>query len=137
MSTEALAKGRRPLPPVTQLAVASLALIVVGGIYLAAQIPGPVALAPAVALLLLGAAVLAAAGALLSRVPGFAWARFRQVGMWSLLAYGVSAGMLELVFALDRVPAPELLLLTAMLVVYALDIPLILAFTVARHQAVA
>ncbi|MGA9774517.1 MAG: hypothetical protein WBU92_01200 [Candidatus Dormiibacterota bacterium] len=122
------------LPPVAEMAVGSLVLIVIGGIYMAAHIPGPVALAPAVGLLLGALVVLASALALLARVQGFAWARFRQVGAWSLLAYGISAGMLELVFVLDRVPGPELLLLTLMLVVYALDIPLILAFSVARHQ---
>lgn len=122
------------LPPVTQMAVAALALIVVGGIYLAAHIPGPVSLAPAIGLLFVAAILQAACGVSLSRVRPFAWGRFFQVGRWALLAYAISAGMLEYVFIIDRVPGPELALLSGMLVVYTLDVPLLLAFTVARYQ---
>ncbi|HUY53648.1 MAG TPA: hypothetical protein VMV23_00625 [Candidatus Nanopelagicaceae bacterium] len=125
----------RRLPPVAELAVGSLALIVVGGIYLAAHIPGPVSLVPAIVLWALAAALLLVNAALLSRLSGFAWGRFRQVGGWALLAYAISAGMLEYVFVIDRVPARELVWLSLMLVVYAVDIPLILAFSVARYQS--
>ena len=122
------------VPPVGAIAVAALCLVVVGGIYLAAHIPGPVSLGPAYGLLVAAVLLLGVAGTLLARVPNFAWPRFFQVGRWALLAYAISAGMLEYVFVLDRVPGPELVLLTLMLVVYAVDIPLILAFTVARFQ---
>ena len=124
----------RALPPVAELAVGALALIVVGGIYMAANIPGPASLAPAIGLLAAALVVLLVAAVLLLGVREFAWRRFRQVGLWALLAYSISAGMLELVFALDRVPAAQLLILTLMLLVYAVDIPLILAYSVARHQ---
>ena len=117
------------------MAVLALALIVVGGIYLAAHIPGPVSLAPAVALLVAAVGVLAVAATRLRRLSSFAWGCFRQVGAWALLAYAISAGILELVFVLDRVPPAELAVLTLMLVVYAVDIPLILAFSVARYQS--
>ena len=46
------------LPPVTELGMASLALIVAGGIYLSSHIPQHVPLAPAVALLAASAALL-------------------------------------------------------------------------------
>jgi len=49
----------RKLPPVTQVGMLSLALIVAGGIYLAAHIPQHVPLAPAVALLAASALLLA------------------------------------------------------------------------------
>ena len=122
------------LPPVAELAVGALALIVTGGIYMAANIPGPASLAPAIGLLAAAILVLLVAAFLMLGIPEFAWRRFRQVGLWALLAYSISAGMLELVFALDRVPAAQLLLLTLMLLVYAVDIPLILAYSVASHQ---
>ena len=41
----------RKLPPVTELGMASLSLIVIGGIYLSAHLPRHVPLGPAVALL--------------------------------------------------------------------------------------
>ena len=135
MTTGTRSEAGRQLPPVAELAVAALAIVVIGGIYMAAQIPRPASLAPAVGLLVAAVLVLLVAVLLLARVREFAWGRFRQVGLWALLAYAISAGMLELVFALDRVPGPQLLLLTLMLVVYAVDIPLILAYSVARHHS--
>lgn len=122
-------------PPVAPIAVGSLCLIVIGGIYLAAHIPGPVSLLPAYGLLVGAFLLMGVNVVLLRRLSHFAWPRFFQVGKWALLAYAISAGMLEYVFVLDKVPAAELLLLTLMLLVYAIDIPLILAFTVARYQA--
>jgi hypothetical protein len=124
----------RPLPPVAAICALALALIVAGGIYLAAHIPGPVALTPAIALLVVAALLVATAAVALTRAGPFAWGRFFQVGRWALLAYVVSAGILEYVFILDSVPTREMVLLTLMLVVYAVDIPLILAFSVARYQ---
>ena len=50
--------NERQLPPVTQLGMASLALIVAGGIYLSAHLPQHVPLGPAVALLAASALLL-------------------------------------------------------------------------------
>jgi hypothetical protein len=123
-------------PPVTSLAVASMILVVVGGIYVAAYLPNTPSLALPAALLIASAVLLAANVAALSRIRTFAWNRFFQVGGWALLAYVVTAGMLELVFVLDGTPGPVLALLTCMLVIYAVDIPLLLAYSVARYQPV-
>jgi hypothetical protein len=76
----------RALPPVTALGMASLALILAGGIYLAAHLPRQVPLAPAVALLAASAVVLAINLVLLARVRDFAWRTFFLVGRWALLA---------------------------------------------------
>jgi hypothetical protein len=43
--------------------------------------------------------------------------------------------MLEYVFVADGVRGTTLVLTTLMLAVYALDIPLVLAFSVARYQS--
>ncbi|MBV8944226.1 MAG: hypothetical protein JOZ95_02315, partial [Solirubrobacterales bacterium] len=69
----------RSLPPVTQLAMVSLALIVAGGIYLSAHLPRHVPLGPAVALLAASALLLLANVIALARVRDFAWDRFFQV----------------------------------------------------------
>jgi hypothetical protein len=124
----------RQYPPITALAVASMILVVIGGIYLAAFIPDTPPLALPTALLYAAAAVLICNLALVARLREFAWGRFRKVGGWALLAYIVTAGMIEFVFVLDGTPGPILTLLTGMLVIYAVDIPLLLAFTVARYQ---
>ena len=121
------------LPPVTQLGMASLALIVAGGIYLSAKLPQHVPLAPAIALLA-GSAVLLAVNLIsLARVQGFRWDRFAAVGRWALLAYAITAGLIEFAFVHNHVRGGTLVVLTLSLVVYAVLVPMLIAFTVARY----
>lgn len=124
----------RRLPPVGQMVGVSMVLVVVGGIYLASSLPRTPALAPAVGLLVPAGAVLLAGLAMLGRVRDFAWDKFFLVAGWALAAYVVVAGMLEYVFLLDGTRGGVLVVLTLMLVVYAVDIPMLLAFSVARYQ---
>jgi hypothetical protein len=123
----------REYPPVTGLAMASLTLIVAGGIYLSAHLPEHVSLMPAVVLLAASAILLAVNLALLARVPDFAWDRFFQVGKWSLLAYTVIAGMIEYVFLRNHLRGGPLIVLTLSLVVFAVHVPTLVGFTVARY----
>ncbi len=123
----------RKHPPFTQLGMLSLALIVIGGIYLSAHIPSPVPLGPAVALLLASALVMTTNLALLARVPNFAWPRFFEVAKWALLAYSVTAGMIEYVFLRNHLRGGALVILTLSLVIYAVQVPTLIAFTVARY----
>jgi hypothetical protein len=123
----------RRLPPVTQIGMASLALIVAGGIYLSAHLPQHVPLAPAVILLAASAALLAGNLAALSRVEGFAWDAFGQVARWALLAYAITAGLIEYAFVRDHVSGGPLVVLSLSLVVYAVHVPMLIAFTVARY----
>jgi hypothetical protein len=126
--------AERRLPPIQQIAVAVLALIVIGGIYTASHLPRHVPEGPTIALLVAASALLAVNGVLLSRIEGFAWRIFRLVAGWVLLAYVVIAGMLEYVFVYDHTRGSQLVILTLMLVVFAIDIPMLLAFSVARFQ---
>ena len=128
--------AERKLPPVTGLAITALILVISGGIYLAAHLPRTAPLAPPAAALAMAALVLLAAAALLARVRAFAWHTFFVVAGWALAAYLVIAGMLAFVFVLDHTPARLLVLLTLMLAVFALDVPLLLAFSVARYAPV-
>lgn len=121
------------LPPVTQLGMLSLALIVAGGIYLASHLPEEVPLAPATALLVLSALLLATNLLLLSRVRDFAWPTFFRVGGWALLAYAITAGLIEYAFLRNQLSGGPLVVLTLSLVVYALHVPVLIAFTVARY----
>jgi len=124
----------RPMPPVTQLGMASLALIVIGGIYLSAHLPRHVPLTPAVILLVLSAALLAVNFVLLSRVKDFAWDRFGLVFKWAMLAYAITAGLILYAFLRDHLHGGALVVLTLSLVVYAVHVPMLIAFTVARYQ---
>jgi hypothetical protein len=119
-------------PPVTELGMASLALIVAGGIYLASHIPNHVPLAPAIVLLAASALLLVINMILLSRVTEFDWDRFFQVAKWSLLAYVVIAGMIEYVFLRNHTRGGPLVILTLSLVIFAIHVPILVGFTVAR-----
>jgi hypothetical protein len=112
--------------------MASLALIVAGGIYLSSHLPKQVSLTPAIVLLVASAVILAVNLALLSRVRDFAWDRFFQIGKWSLLAYVVIAGMIEYVFLRNHLRGGPLVVLTLSLVVFAVHVPTLVGFTVAR-----
>jgi hypothetical protein len=125
--------SERRLPPVTELGMLSLALIVAGGIYLSAHLPEHVPLGPAWALLAASALVLAVNIVLLSRVRDFAWGTFFEVGKWSLLAYVVIAGMIEYAFLQDHVSGGSLVVLTLSLAVFAVHVPMLVGFTVARY----
>jgi hypothetical protein len=124
----------RALPPITELAVGSMALIIIGGIYLASHLPTVPPLLPAVALLVLAVILLAVSLAMLRTVNPFAWGTFSQVVRWTLLVYAIIAGMLEYVFVVDGTRGGALLVLTLSLLMFAFDVPLILAFSVARYQ---
>jgi hypothetical protein len=126
--------NERPLPPVTQIAMASLALIVAGGIYLSSHLPRHVPLAPAVALLVASALLLLGNLIALSRVRGFDWRRFFQVARWSMLAYVVIAGMIEYAFLRNHVRGGALVVLTLSLIVFSVHVPTLVGFTVARYH---
>ena len=127
--------SEQKLPPVTELGMASLALITAGGIYLSSHLPKHVSLTPAIVLLAASALLLVTNLFLLSRVRGFAWERFFQVGKWSLLAYVAIAGMIEYVFVRNHVRGGALVVLTLSLVVFSVHVPTLVGFTVARfHQ---
>lgn len=124
----------RRYPPFTQVGMASLALIVAGGIYLSSHLPEHVPLAPAIVLLVLSAGLLAANLASLRRVTDFAWVRFFQVARWALLAYLFTAAMIEYAFLRDHIGGGPLVILTLSLAVYAAQVPTLIAFTVARYD---
>ena len=124
--------SERRLPPVTELGMASLALIVAGGIYLSSHLPEHVPLAPAVVLLVLSALLLAGNMLALSRIRDFPWGRFFEVAKWSLLAYAVIAGLIEYAFLQNHLSGGPLIVLTLSLVVFAVHVPMLVGFTVAR-----
>jgi hypothetical protein len=128
------AAGRR-LPPVAGLGIGSLALVVIGGILLASYVPRRPPLAVPGALAAVSGALLLACVFLLARLEQFAWPRFFVVFRWALLAYVISAGMIGFAFVRDHTRGAPLALVLVMLVIFALDVPLIIAFTVARYSS--
>jgi hypothetical protein len=124
------------LPPVTQIAVVSFAMIIASGIWIASHLPKHVPIAPSVVLITLSASLVVTNVVLLARVPGFEWDRFFGVAKWSFLAYAVIAGLIEYVFIHDGTRGAELVVLTLSLVIFAVHVPLLIGYTVARYPVV-
>ena len=124
----------RELPPVTELCITTMILVVIGGTFIAGHVPNEVPLLLPTILLIGACALLAVNVYLLSRITTFSWSTFRHVFIRSLVGYGVIAGLLAYVFIRDDIPNDVMAFLGAMLLVFALDIPLLFGFSVARYQ---
>jgi hypothetical protein len=121
------------LPPVAQLGAGTLGLSLIAAIVITSNIPDDPPLAIAVPLLVAAGVSLLAAVVLLARIPDFAWGKFFLVAKWSLLGYIVIAGMIEFAFVHDDTPGSTLAAMSAMLALFAIDVPLLLGFSVARY----
>jgi hypothetical protein len=104
----------KKLPPVSEISVAILALVVAGGVYLAAHLPKHTSL-------LFTTFTVVAAGLLV------------LVAKWTLLAYAIFAAALEYIFFKDGVRGGVLALMSATIVIFAVNLPIHFGFTVARY----
>jgi hypothetical protein len=130
----AATRAERPSPPVTEIGMASIALVACGVIYVAAYAPRHAPLGPAIGILVAAVLVLLANVIVLARLTDFAWWRFFQVARWTLLAYVVIAGMILYAFVYDHMRGSTLTVMTLLLITFTLNVPILLAFTVARFQ---
>jgi hypothetical protein len=105
-----------------------------GGVYLGAHLPVRPSLTPSVILLAAGAVATIAAVTMLSRIEPFAWKKFFLVARWAFVAYLVIAGILGFVFIFDHTRGATLAVLLGTLAVFAVDVPMVMAFTVARYD---
>lgn len=125
----------RRLPPIAELTVCSLALVVIGGILMASYVPRQPPLAVPATLTAVSGVLVLTSGFLLSRLEQFAWPRFFLAFRWALLAYVISAAMIGFAFVRDHTRGAPLALVIVMLVIFALDVPVVIAFTVARYSS--
>jgi hypothetical protein len=65
----------------------------------------------------------------------YAWHTHLLVGKWALLAYAVSAGIIEFSLVHNHASGAPLLVVSLMLVLFALNVPLLISFTIARYQS--
>ena len=121
-------------PRAVEAAVLSLAAVVVGGVWLGSHATERPPLAFPTVLLVIAALLLLAAIVMVTRVAGFSWDAFVRVGRWALLAYVIAAGMIEFAFVHNDTRGAPLAVVTGMLVLFAVDVPFIIATTVARYQ---
>jgi hypothetical protein len=121
-------------PRAVEIVTLSLAAVVVGGVWLGSHAPRRPPLALPTVLLVVAAALLVAGVVMITRVAGFSWDTFVRVGRWALLAYIVAAGMIEFAFVRNHTRGAPLAVVTGMLLVFALDVPFLIATTVARYE---
>ena len=138
MSTATMTHGtpsvKRKLPPIANVCVLVLILMVIGGVCVAAHLPAHVAMTLPTSLIALAGVLLAANMVVLSRIPVFAWQSFFKVAKWTLLAEGTIAGVLEYIFIFDGTPGAVLVLMTSALVIFVLDLSVLFGFSVAQFQ---
>jgi hypothetical protein len=102
---------------------------------MASYVPRQPPLAVPGALTAVSAVLALTSGFLLSRLEQFAWRLFFVAFRWALLAYVISAGMIGFAFVRDHTRGAPLALVIVMLVIFALDVPVVIAFTVARYSS--
>jgi hypothetical protein len=121
------------LPPITQVAVCSFVLVIASGIWIVSHLPKHVPIGPSAALLAVSGLLIGLNFLWLRSIDGFNWGAFVGVAKWALLAYCVIAGMLEWVFVKDGTRGAELVVLTLSLAIFAIHVPLLIGYTVARY----
>lgn len=138
MSTTTMTHGtpsvEQKLPPISEICVAVLVFMVIGGVYVAAHLPAHVAMTLPTTLITLAGLLLLLNIWLLSRLPAFAWQSFFKVARWTFLAEGIVAGILEYIFIFDGTRGSVLMLMTTALVIFVLDLSVLFGFSVARYQ---
>ena len=84
----------------------------------------------------MGASALVLAGNMLAltRVRGFPWQRFFEIARWALVGYAIVAGMIEYVFLRNQLSGGPLVVMTVSLILFAFNVPILIAFTVARYR---
>lgn len=133
-NTHGSTSTERQLPPVEQISIAVLILVISSGVYLAAHLPKHISLVPSTTLTTVAAILVLVNVVLLKGISNFAWKTFFLVAKWSFLAYLVIAGMLEFVFIYDGTRGSVLVLLSSTLAVFAINLPILFGFSVARYQ---
>jgi hypothetical protein len=123
----------RKLPPVTEIGAASMIAIAGGIIFNASYLPKHAPMTGAIIFLIVAAALVVVNALILTRITDFARERFVQVAGWSLLAYAVIGGMIEYAFVYDHTRGSQLVILTLMLVLFVINVPILIGFTVARY----
>lgn len=124
----------RAFPRVTEVGVLSMIAVIIGVIWMAAHLPNRPPLVLPTVLAIVAAVILAANIAVLGALKDFAWYRFFQVFRWGLAAYLVIAGMIEYAFIYDGTRGAPLVLMTVFLAIFTANVPILLAFTVARFE---
>jgi hypothetical protein len=122
--------------PLVAFAIGSIVCALVSVGILVFYVPRPASLTWASGFSAASAALLLAAIVSLLRRRLFAWQRFFIVARWVLLLTLVYTGMLEYVIVFDGARGKPLIIMTIVLLLTAIDVPILWAFSVARHERI-
>jgi hypothetical protein len=126
----------KSFPKAVEAVTLSLACVVIGGVWLGSHVSKTTR--PSLGLptiLLIASGVLFLVGILMiSRVPGFAWNSWVTVGKWTLLAYVIESGMILYAFVHNHVRGSTLGVVIGLTAMFAIDVPFLVATTVARYD---
>ena len=117
-----------------EIGVAALTFVVIGGIYIASYGPRRTPLGVPTALLIASGLLVAVNVVMVARIRDLAWDKFFLVLRRTLVVYLIAAGLIEFAIVRDHTRAGALVVITLMLIVFAVDVPMIISFAVARHQ---
>jgi len=120
--------------PVVGCMLASIVCAFLSVGIIAAYLPRPAPLSWSVGFLVASAALLAGALVFLLRRRHFAWRLFFAVARWVLVLTLVFTAMAVYVFVSDGTPATTLAIMAVVLLLAAVDIPVLIGFSVARHE---
>ena len=127
----------KPFPKAVELVSLSLACSMVGGIWLGSH-ASPKAehsLTLPTVLLIAGAVLLAVGVLMVTRVKGFAWSTWVRVATWALLAYVIESSLILYAFIHNQVRGSTLGVVIGLIALFAIDVPFLIATTVARYDS--
>jgi hypothetical protein len=122
------------LPPCDLLSVISLSFVIIGGIYMTSYMPEKPPLLGAITLLVVSAAIFLVNSILLVSRLNLIGHVFFKVAKWIVIVETIISAMLAYVFIYDGVRSTTLVILLMFLVLFALNIPIIVSYTVAKTQ---
>ena len=104
---------------------------------IAAYLPQAVPLMWPMVFLGVSGALLVAALILLARLRHFAWSLFFAVARWIIVLTAVFVAMTVFVFVVDGTDGLTLTVMAIVLILTAINVPILVGFSVARHERVA
>jgi hypothetical protein len=123
--------SRSPIVAATIGSIVS-AFLAVG--FIASYLPRPAPMAWPVGFLIASGLLWVAGLALLLRLQRFAWSLFFAVARWISVLTVLFAGMAVYVFIADGTSGGTLAVMVTVLVLAAINIPIVVGFSVARHE---
>ena len=127
-----LVKEKRP--PIDYIAVFSIFLVVLGGILMASKFPHRPPMTAPIAICAVCGVLFVVNVVLLARLHDFSFKTFWTVAGWVALAYAVITGLIAYSFIHNRIMGSPLVVICIMLLIFAVNVVIVISFTVARYQ---